>query len=69
MKELVVLILLFLVLSCGKEGDYSPQCRPQSIAIAECQKEEWEREPNRFLIEFQKERCQQRFPFNICYDY
>ena len=65
MERLILLLLLF---SCGKGNiDANDLCRPQSVRIAECITEEFEKIPNRLMIEIQRKNCEQRFPFNICY--
>lgn len=62
------LILLMFLVSCGEGSeDSNALCRPQDIAIAECIIEEYEKNPSRLLLEYQRQNCQRRYPFNTCY--
>lgn len=63
------MIAVKLVLtSCGKgKLDSNELCRPKSVRIAECIAEEFERNPNRLMIEIQRQNCERRFPINMCY--
>lgn len=72
MERVVLLVILSLVklaflTSCGKGLDSNEVCRPQSVRIAECIAEEFEKNPNRLMIEYQRQYCERLFPINMCY--
>ena len=66
MKKEYALLLLFLI-SCGKSDGPTEVCRPQDIAIAECVVEEYEKNPNRIMIDIQRQYCERLYPINMCY--
>ena len=59
---------MLLLISCGSDSATQP-CRPQEIAIAECQVTEWEKNPSTFNLDFQERYCNNLYPFEICYAY
>ena len=61
-------MILLLCMSCGKaDGQPADVCKPQNIAIAECLVEEFEKNPNRLMLEYQKKYCERLYPINMCY--
>jgi hypothetical protein len=71
--ERIVHVLIFVAVkltltSCGKgNGDANVYCKPQNIAIAECIVEQYEKNPNQLMIEYQRQYCQRLYPINMCY--
>lgn len=63
------LILIFLLaVSCGKsDGQPADVCKPKKIAIAECLVEEYEKNPNTLLLDYQRHYCERLFPVDMCY--
>lgn len=67
-QALPILVLTLNCSSCGKSGEpYEDSCKPQAVAIAHCQVEQYQKNPSRFLLDQQKKYCQQLFPYDICY--
>jgi hypothetical protein len=62
-----VFALLGLI-SCGSDGaEYA--CRPRVIALAECQANEWKKNPSTLSLQFQEQYCKNLYPFEMCYAY
>lgn len=63
-----IILLLILCVSCGKtDGQPVDVCKPQKIAIAECIVEEFEKNPNRLMIDYQRQYCERLYSINMCY--
>lgn len=73
MRKDILLIRFGVILSlhsCGKflKNDQPVKvCRPKDIAIAECLVEEFEKFPNRLMLEYQRNYCNNLYRIDMCY--